>query len=195
MESDKITLKTKLQSISRKKQLGFALLLCQRMMPALDQFANETHFKNSLYNKCLAIAWHEVTESTDNYEYEKLAKECFDNAPDTEDFESTLTSASLNTTLAISALMSFLATSDVDLLVEAAMLARDTVALYAQTIEVSAPESLTSQQVVEHPLVQNEMRQQMGDLEFLEALETNSSTEMWRCLRRRARETSALLPV
>jgi hypothetical protein len=60
---------------------------------------------------------------------EEASEECYKSAPDTERFDHPLTSAALNAALSIGLLMSFLSEGNVNNIVEAAGLARDTIAL------------------------------------------------------------------
>ena len=73
--------------------------------------------------------------------------------------------------------MSFLSDYNVDHIVEAAGLARDTVALYAQSIEAIPPHSLNFEEVMRHPLVQQELQRQAEDLVFLASLPKDISQE------------------
>ena len=82
-------------------------------------------------------------------------------------------SAALNTALSIAALMNFLADKNVDHIVEAGGLACDTVALNVQAIEGISPRSLSFKEVMQHPLVQQELQQQKDDLQFLSTLRSN----------------------
>jgi uncharacterized protein YjaG (DUF416 family) len=173
-----VALKPSLSLLSKDKQLAFVLLRCERMMPALSQFAGETSFNDTIYQECLESAWRHLAGKASLSNYGELAEECLANAPDTEEFDHPLTSAALNAALSVGEAMSFLADYDVDHVVEAAGLARDTVALYAQSIEAIPPHSLGLKEIMEHPLVQRELRRQAKDLKFLESLPTDIPREV-----------------
>ena len=187
-------LKQSLGPLSKDQNLAFGLLLCERMMPALSRFARHTSFNDSIYQGCLNNAWRHFAGNTSPSNYGELAEACLNGAPDTEEFDHPLTSAALNTALSVGAAMSFLADYDVDHLVEAAGLARDTAALYAQSVKAAPPRSLGFKEVMEHPIVQQELRRQADDVRFLQSLPKDISQEMIQLIKERAEQASALLP-
>jgi hypothetical protein len=102
---------------------------------------------------------------------------CLANAPDTEDYDHPLTSAALNAVLMIAATMDFLSDGNADLVFEVAELARDTAALSAQSTSTTSPRSLTFDEVMRHPLVRQELHNQVQDLEFVESLSPHMSAQ------------------
>jgi uncharacterized protein YjaG (DUF416 family) len=164
------------------------------MIPALERFAKEVDFNISFYRKALDHAWNYLEKGKRSSGHGQMAEECLDRAPDTEEFDQPLTSAALNAALAIAATINFLSDGDVDHVLEAAGLARDTAALYAQAIETTPPRSLSFDEVMTHRLVQQELRQQAEDLKFLEALPDVDSRWSIERLKERASETPGLLP-
>jgi uncharacterized protein YjaG (DUF416 family) len=179
-------LKRELTSISRNRQLAFALLLCERMMPDLDRFSIDTGFDGAIYRKFLDEAWLHLAGIGSLSSFDEVAKECLDRAPDTEEFDHPLTSAALNASLSVAALMGFLSDFDVTHIAEIAGLARDTPALYAQSIEANRPRSLGFTKIMEHPLVQKELRRQAEDLTFLKFLPTDVAEEIVPLIKARA---------
>lgn len=163
-------MRRRLEALSEPKQLAFMLLLCEGMMPEFRRFGTETNFRVSRYQECLENGWLSLEEKLYRSEPERASKECFENAPDTEKFDHPLTSAALNAALSIGLLMNFLSDGNENHIVEAAELARDTVALNVQATESIPPYTLDSKQVMEHPLVQQELKRQAEDLEFLASL-------------------------
>jgi uncharacterized protein YjaG (DUF416 family) len=186
-------LKRNLGSLSRDKQLAFALLLCDRMKPALDKFASETSFNGAVYQACLDNAWLHLAGNTSLSNYREMAEKCLDAAPDTEEFDHPLTSEALNEALSIAATMSFLADHSVDYIVEAARLARDTASFHAQEVGATPPLSLVFKEIMAHPLVQQELQRQRADLKFLESLRT-AAQQMVTLIRAHASRTSRLIP-
>jgi len=172
----------------------FALLLCERMMSSLDRFSNDTGFDGIIYREFLDDVWLHLAGNGNLTSYREAAEECLDRAPDTAEFDHPLTSAALNAALSVGATMSFLVDYDVDHVIEAAGLARDTVALYAQSIETTPPRSLGFKEIMEHPLVQQELRQQAEDLEFLESLSTDVPQELILLIREQAERAAKRLP-
>lgn len=182
-------LKHSLGSLSRDKLLAFMLILCERMMPAFNRFSIETNYDISLYRRCLDDAWLCLAGIGNLSNYGELAEECLDIAPDTEEFNHPLISAALNAALSVVAMMSFLADDNVDHVVEAAGLASDTVALYAQEVAATPPRSLGFQEIMDHPLMQQELQQQLDDMKFLESLPMDISQEMIPLIRKHAKDT------
>jgi len=193
-ELDESRLKQEIKGLAKAKQLAFGLLLCERMIPALDKFSIETNFDSSLYTYCLDKAWHYLGQREDSYNCGEMAKQCLDRAPDTEEFSHPLTSAALNAALSIAAMIGFVGDGDITHVVEAASLACDTAALYAQSIETTPPGSLSFNEIMKHPLVQRELGQQAADLVFLAALPADVSQRTIQLLKGRATGTPALLP-
>jgi uncharacterized protein YjaG (DUF416 family) len=191
---DEFQLKQRIGRLSKRRQVALALLLCERMIPALNKFAKETEFDSSLYRAHLDDAWQSLDQGTRLSGYGEAAKQCFEHAPDTEEFNHPLTSAALNAALSVAATMELLAEEDINHLVEAAGLARDTAALYAQVMATTPPRSLNFDEVMKHALVQQELQQQSDDLEFLEALSADVSRPMIPHIKERAAITPALLP-
>lgn len=188
------SLKAALLSLASARQLAFIIILSERMMPDLDRFAMETGFNATLYRNCVGEAWLYLAGRGRVSNYSDAAEQCLSHAPDTEEFEHPLISAALNAALSVGAMMNFLTDHNVDHIVEAAGLARDTVALYVQGIEAVAPYSLDFEQITSHPLVQRELNRQVEDLNFLRSLPTDVPQEMARITKKRAEEAPRLLP-
>jgi uncharacterized protein YjaG (DUF416 family) len=189
---DNSALRQKLESLSKGKQLVFALLLSERMIPALDKFSSDTNFDSSIYHGGLDSAWAYLAGEVDISSYVEMAEESLAHAPDTEEFDHPLTSAALNAALSLAAVMSFLADHDVAHVVEAAGLARDTAALYAQSVAATPPHSLGFKETMRHPIVQQELQRQAEDLKFLESLPTDIPREIIPLIKERTRLASGL---
>src|SRR5215467_3436357 len=91
-------------SVSPKKQLAFALLVFERMLPGLIEFAKETQFDASCYLEAKKAAWEALQTGTID---EALNQVCTKRAPDTEEFSQELTSYALNAALAMSEILEF----------------------------------------------------------------------------------------
>ena len=186
--------KRDLDSLSVSKKLAFILLLCERMMPAFQKFSADTGFYISRYQGYLERGWAYLNGKSNLGGYEDASRDCYDNAPDTEAFDHVLTSAALNATLSIGALMSFLSDHNVDHIIEVTDLARDTVALYVQITEAVPPLSLGFDEVMNHPLVQQELLRQEEDLRFLSSLPDNVEREEVQQIKKRLERMSELIP-
>jgi uncharacterized protein YjaG (DUF416 family) len=169
-------------NLPKDKQLAFMLVLCERMIPAMDQFASETGHDGSIFRECMEKAWDHLEGNGGPPGWRKLAKQCLRYTPDTEDFDHPLTSEALDAALAIEAMMSLLADGDINHAIEACGLARDTAAF-------CAPENDG-----EDLLVQQELQQQMKDLQFLQSLPASISRDVIPLIKQHAAQTPALLP-
>jgi uncharacterized protein len=189
------SLREQLRKLSIVKQFAFALLLCERMMPGLRQFSNETGYAISLYDKCLELGWKHLVDGLARDECDELWYRCLEQAPRTEDFTNGLVSAALNAALSIALLMKFVVDRDVDHVVEIASLARDTADLYVQHVSAIKIITSTSEDSIQnHPLLQKELGRQQLDLEFLTSVLTEEAAQFVPILRERARGASPVIP-
>jgi uncharacterized protein YjaG (DUF416 family) len=195
LEFDEKKLRHKLNGLSSLKQLSFLLLLCERAMPQLLLFAEDTGLDPTVYQDCLQQGWQHLAGTTGLHDYPALAKACLDSAPDTEDFNHIFTSAALDAALSIHHLMTFLSDHNVDHVAEAARLARDTAHLFVVLKEAPRPYSLNNEQVNVHRLVQRELRRQQDDLIFLENLPNDVHQEIVVTLRERSRQPPEMLEI
>src|SRR6266496_2960729 len=85
-------------ALSAKKQLAFALLVFERMLPSLIAFSKDTGFDASCYLRAKEAVWAALQNGPVDQE---LNRACIQRAPDTEDFSHELTSYALNAALAI----------------------------------------------------------------------------------------------
>lgn len=193
LDFDGNDLKQRLCGLPAPKQLAFMLLLCERMMPQLCEFAENTGFDIGVYRECVELGWSSLLQTRDLRRYEDLAKICIDKAPDTEDFQHELTSSALDAALSVADLMSFLFDGNVDHIVEAASWARDTAFMSVESTISIDDAALALQQVNGHPLVQRELRQQEQDASFIERLPEEIGQEAFSALRVRAERTPAIL--
>lgn len=189
---DEMALRHNLGALSKPKQIAFMLLLCERMMPGFQKFSTDTGYDVFHYRQCLDNAW---TYLDGRPNPEEMSQECLEGAPDTEEFDHPLTSAALNAALSIGALITFLSEYDVDHIVEAAELARDTVALYVQGVKAAFPLSLSSEEVMRHPFTQRELQRQAEDVAFLASLPEAIGQEATHLLKERAGQASELIPL
>jgi uncharacterized protein YjaG (DUF416 family) len=193
MDFNEPALKGSLDRLPEAGQLAFMLLLCERMMPGLSKFANDTGFDASRYRKCLDDAWSYLSGQPLRSEPGKLAEACLDGAPDTEEFDHPLTSVALSAALATAALMRFLSERNVDHAVAAATLAFDTATLYAEDLAPNRPLSSSHDETIRQPLVQQELQRQAEDLKFLLSLPAAAPGAMAHLIRQRATRALSLL--
>jgi uncharacterized protein YjaG (DUF416 family) len=171
----------RLRALSSARQLAFALLVCERLMLALQRFGKDTGFEISRYRNGLELAWESLNGSRDTRKYEPASRYCFEGAPDTENFTHPLISDALSAALSISELVGFLADHGVEHIVETIRLARDTAAM---RVQAGQPIAVSLDDVMKHDFVQQELRRQEEELSFAESLpddvaEVARLTKLW----------------
>jgi hypothetical protein len=179
-------------SLSPKKQLVFALLVFERMLPSLVAFSKDTGFDDSCYLLAKDAAWATLQNGP---MVRSLDGARLGGAPDTEEYSHELTSYALNAALAMKDIMEFTEDGSADHITSVSTLAGDSVYLYLSGLEnsvVSSPE--TNSRIFSHPLMQEEYRREEEDIRFLAGLPEQLSDETILSLRARAGTQAPLLP-
>jgi uncharacterized protein YjaG (DUF416 family) len=182
-----------LTTLSPKKQLAFALLVFERMLPGLIAFSKDTGFDDSCYLQAKDAAWGALQNSAVD---QRLNQACIRSAPDTEKFSHELTSYALNAALAMSDIVEFTLDGRADHIAYVSTLARDSVHLYLSSLEqsvVSSPEE--DKKIAGHPLMQQEQRREEEDVRFLAGLPDQFDKDAISALRARASTQPPLLPL
>jgi uncharacterized protein YjaG (DUF416 family) len=182
-----------LTTLSPKKQLAFALLAFERMLPGLIAFSKDTGFDDSCYMQAKDAAWAALQNSAID---QALNQACIRSAPDTEKFSHELTSYALNAALAMSDIVEFTLDGRVDHIAYVSTLARDSIDLYLSSLEpsvVSSPEE--DKKIAGHPLMQQEQRREEEDIRFLSGLPDQFDNNAVSALRARASTQAPLLPL
>lgn len=182
-------------TLSRKKQLAFALLVFERMLPGLVAFSKDTDFDDSRYLQAKDAAWG-ILQNENGPVDRSLSEACLKGAPDTEDYSHELTSYALNAALAMNEIMEFTQDGCADHITGVSTLARDSLYLYLSSLEgsvVSSPEE--DSQIASHPLMQEEHRREEADIRFLAGLPEQLPDEAILFLRTRADTQAPLLPL
>lgn len=180
-------------TLSPKKQLAFALLIFERMLPRLIVFSKATGFDGSCYLQAKDAAWAALQ---DNPVGQALGRACIRNAPDTEKFSHDSTSYALNATLAISDIVEFTLDGSADHIAHVVTLAQDSVHLYLSSLEpslISSPEE--DSRIARHPLMRQEQRREEEDLRFLSRLPDQFDSKIISALKARASAQTPLLPI
>jgi uncharacterized protein len=180
-------------TLSPKKQLAFALLVFERMLPSLVAFSKGTGFDDSCYLQAKDAAWAVLQDGAVD---QALNQACLRSAPDTEEFSHELTSYALNAALAMSDILEFTLDERADHIAYIQTLVRDSLHLYLSSLEpsvVSSPEK--DRRIASHPLMQHEQRQQEEDVKFLSQLPDQFGKETVSALRARASTQTPLLPL
>jgi uncharacterized protein YjaG (DUF416 family) len=184
-----------LSTLSRKKQLAFALLIFERLLPSLIAFAKDTGFDDSCFLQAKDAAWDALLNSKGGTLDQSLNEACLKNAPDTEVFSHELTSYALNAALAISDIIEFALDNRTDHIAHVSRLARDSVYLYLSSrkpLVASLPEE--DRRLGADPLMQQELGREEEDIKFLAGLPDQFSRETVSALRARASSQLSILP-
>jgi hypothetical protein len=181
-----------LLSLSPKKQLAFALLVFERMLPSLIAFSKETGFDDSCYLQAKDAAWAALQDGAVD---QTLNQACIKSAPDTEQFTHELTSYALNAALAMSDMVEFTLDIRADHIMYVLTLVRDSIHLYLSNLDpavVSSPER--DSRIASHPLMQLEQQREEDDIKFLSGLPDQFDNNVISALRARADRQGPLLP-
>jgi len=181
-----------ISALSLKKQLAFALLVFERMLPSLIAFSKDTGFDDSCFLRGRDVAWSALQNGVVDV---TQSQQCIGSAPDTEEFSHELTSCALNAALAMNDIMEFIADSRTDHVDFISTLAKDSIELYLSSDEpvVSSPEK--DRKVKEHPLMQEEVRRQQEDAAFLSGLPDEFDAQTVSAMRARSKNQGSLLPL
>jgi uncharacterized protein len=178
-------------ALSPKKQLAFALLVFERMLPSLIAFSKGTGFDDSCYLQAKDAAWAALQNGAVD---QALNQACLRSAPDTEKFSHELTSYALNAALAMSDIVEFTLDKRADHISDILTLVRDSLHLYLSSLEpsaVSSPEK--DRTIASHPLMQQEEHQEGEDVTFLSELPDELDNKSISAIRARASMQAPLL--
>jgi uncharacterized protein len=182
-----------LTALPPKKQLAFALLAFERMLPSLTTFSKATGFNDECYLHAAEAAWQALQNGAVD---QGLNQACLRGAPDTEQFTHELTSQALNAALAMSEIVEFVFDERVDHIVSILTLMRDSLHLYLSSLDpsrVSSPEN--DRPIACHPLMQFEQHRKEKDIEYLSGLPEQFDKNAISALRTRANSQAPLLPI
>jgi hypothetical protein len=206
-----------LKPLSPKKQLAFALLVFQRLLPGLTAFCKETGRDDSCFLQASEAAWQALQKRQEGSVYESFKEVCLENTPDTEDSSTVLVSDALNAAAVMINIMEFILQNRIGHLASILTLARESVAMYVDTPDPSplspcegdwlktgalrryAGQSFLSwpekeRLIAAHPLMQRELRQEEEDIKFLAGLPERLDDEMIAILRARANSQPPTIP-
>ena len=180
-------------SLTPKKQLAFALLVFERMLPSLIAFSKETGFNDTCYLQAKDATWAALQNNVID---QALNQACILSAPDTEKFSHELTSYALNAALAMSDIVEFTLDSRSDHIAYVSTLARDSIHLYLSSLEPSLVSSAEEDnKIAQHPLMQQERRREEEDIRFLSGLPDEFDSKTISALKAHAAAQAPLLPL
>ncbi len=165
------TLKERLKKLDSKRQLTFAALCCERLLPNYLTFQQDTGWGDiGPVRQALDCVWaflHDQAPSSQ--EIKNAIVSCESVAPNSDDFVSLYVTSAQDACFAVCGLLDYLLENDVDKVVRAATYATDSVDLYVQEIENIAPnDPQLEQKILTHRLMQRELDQQEQDLKAIE---------------------------
>jgi len=186
-----------LEALDPKKQLAFALLIFERMLPSLKAFSKDTGFDGACYLQARDAAWAALENSVAGRASGKaLSQTCLRMAPDTEKFSHDLTSFALNAALAMSDIAEFMLDYRVDHIADISTLARDSVYLYLGSLDLSvATPPDEDSKIASHPLMRQEENLEEEDIRFLSDLPDDFNKTVISALKERARNQAPLFPL
>ena len=154
--------------------------MCQRLIPSFRAFSRETGFAGEkILLDLLKKAWDTLLNGVSKTDYSSELAQAKSLAPDTEDFDSAFVSSALDAAVAISLLMKSFNDGKTDTIVEAVTLIRDSVDMYVQELEDMDPNDPNLEtRILNHELMQKELKRQREDLEFISALDDDISVSM-----------------
>lgn len=164
-------LKSRLKKMTDKKQLTFGILCCERLLPNYSAFVTDTGWgDNELIRGVLDFVWSYLDDEKVNPKtIRTLIDQCESAIPDSEDFDSLLTSFAQDACFAICNLLDYLMISNTEKIVLTASYAIDSVDLYVQELEGILPaDPDLEQKILSHELMQRELAQQDKDLSLIE---------------------------
>jgi hypothetical protein len=186
-----------LSELSPKKQLAYALLVFERMLPRMAAFCKDTGTGYSSCSQARDVAWCDMEAGGKRRTlYRSLSKACLKNAPDTEDFTHEMTSDALNAFLTMSEIMAFMLDGSLDHIVNISTLATDSVDLYLAHLEPGLVTTKDSEDwIASHPLMQQELQREKEDIKFLATLPDHFDHETISALRARSSSQPSIVPL
>jgi uncharacterized protein YjaG (DUF416 family) len=183
-------------TLSSQKQIAFALLIFERMLPSLIAFSKGTGLDASCYLRARDLAWSRLQGTADSaLNMARLNELCTKSAPDTEDFTHEQTSFALNAAATMCEVLEFILSGNPDLMADVSTLATDSVHLYLSGLRRSL---ITTAEKVEwikaHPLMQQELQRQQEDIRFLSELPDPLDDKGIATLKAMANNQAPLLP-
>lgn len=184
-----------LSRLQPHQQVAFGASSCERMLPNYKSFMREAAWGDlEPLRGALDLVWSGHTAARPPKEVlSALAFRCEQTAPDSDDFKSFYVSSAQDAVFAVCALIDFLIEEDLDHLIRVPRLSTDSVDLFVQELEHMNPsDPLREKKILEHPLMQQELKRQMRDIDEAGRILLGDEEALLR-LRTRAQQESNLL--
>lgn len=171
LEFDPEVLRPRLSTLPVWKQNLFVLSIGERLLPNYHRFATEVGANRDFYRNALDAAWDALTGQGSEVDLKSVVARATELAPDTEAYEHKLVSAALDAASVVVLLYEFMERPEVELVVQAASLARDSVDMCVQDVDGLQPtDPSLEQKILSHDWMQRELARQSDDIDFLSSL-------------------------
>ncbi|WP_444940667.1 DUF416 family protein [Microbulbifer sp. ZKSA004] len=177
---DETTLRREFSKMEFWKQLVFLFAISQRLLPSFVFFARESKLSGvELLESAMHKAYELLNAGVSNADLTEYASRCEAIAPDTEDYDSIFVSSALDAAVAVSLLMKAFTNNKTSFVIEGASLAIDSVDMYVQELDDMDPNCPDIEQMIlNHRLMQLELKRQRLDLELLANLSDDQFISM-----------------
>lgn len=166
-------LEARLLAMEPRKQLAFGVCVCEALIPNYEHFQAEAKWGDSknLIDVMAQLRRGMQTGVMPTADAAKeLAERCERAASATENSKSLYVTAAQDACFTVCCLLDFIVYPDTERIVQAATYATDSVDLVIQEVEgLSASDSALERKILEHPLMQRELRRQEEILAILES--------------------------
>ncbi len=169
----------RLNGLANWQRLSFLLSCAERTAPSYAAFSEHHGWGDpGALAQALDLGWKALAgQEVGAEEVRSCLSRCEAATPDTEDFDSEYVSAGLDAAVCCTLVLDFLLEDDVQKVVEAASLARDTVDMHIQEVEAMDPDDPDLEdRILHHPLMQRELERQREDLDMLAPAERTGDT-------------------
>jgi len=175
---DEAAILRRLRPLAPWARLAFLLSLTERLVPNYVAFSKHHDWgEPEVLQRALDLGWKCLAGQTvERSELEACLARCEEVTPDMDDFQAGHASAGLDAAVCCASVLELLLEDDAQKVADAASLARDTVDMHVQDLEslpLSGPEM--EEKIIQHPLMQRELKRQREDLELLEKMERSDS--------------------
>ncbi len=179
-EFSEVLLKSKIEPLSPNHRILFTLSCCERLYPNyLMFFKNHRWGKPEILRYALDRVWSCLEGDEIIEEIDALIKKCEEVTPNTEDFDSINVSSALDAASSVMLILELLEGHSIARILEVASLSRDTVDMYLQELENMEPnDPMLEEKILNHPLMQRELKQQREDLELLKSIDLLDKEEI-----------------
>jgi len=186
---DTSSISSNLLALGEKRRIAFGVFLLERAFPGFLQFQIDTGYAGGgELRAALAQVWYAIEMGALRLSPFVTPSDCDSLMPNSESCASPYTSAAIDAISIAFNLLSYLECGDLDLLLKAAGLRRDTIDLFIQNnTDISPLENDFEKKMVAHPLMQEELRFIHDDLVFLMGVPENNQAILVAALERVSR--------